>query len=194
MPAHDPPEAVQALDLVLEFFGEDGANWTRGRFDDGRGRRCILGALDYVHYRHSLPIAGAKFFLEHAIPPSLRRGLIDFNDDRCRGFAEMREVILKARALALTRSRHADRANSDAPGTSNHGDPTDRREPAPVSRPIPRLQGYLADLPIPLAVIPYLKPDLKPERAAALLKRPIPVGLTASRHDHAAAPALKHAA
>jgi hypothetical protein len=47
----DTNEAVQMLDLLLEFFAE-GAHWTRGRYHDGHGRRCLIGALDYLRRKH----------------------------------------------------------------------------------------------------------------------------------------------
>ena len=36
--------AEQLLDLMLEFFADDG-HWTRGRYDDGNGGHCLVGAL-----------------------------------------------------------------------------------------------------------------------------------------------------
>jgi hypothetical protein len=30
MPRRDPAKAVQALDLLLEFFGENGERWMKG--------------------------------------------------------------------------------------------------------------------------------------------------------------------
>jgi hypothetical protein len=89
------------LDLLLEHFG-DGVRWTRGRYYDGRGRHCLIGAIHYLHLRlkHRIPSEPALHFLREAMP---RRtfGLVYFNDYRCRGFDELRAVILKARALAL---------------------------------------------------------------------------------------------
>jgi hypothetical protein len=99
MRAGDKNEAVQMLDLLLEFFA-DGARWTRGRYHDGLGRHCLIGALDYLRRKYHVPSDAAVAFLQEAMP---RRtfGLIYFNDHRCRSFAELRSVILKARALAL---------------------------------------------------------------------------------------------
>ena len=82
MRAIETTEAVQMLDLLLEYFA-DGRHWTRGRFY-GNGRHCL-----------------ARHFLEEAIPRECRRRLVYFNDQRCRSIAELRSVIVKARALAL---------------------------------------------------------------------------------------------
>ncbi len=84
---------------MLEFFA-DGARWTRGRYHDGLGRHCLIGALNYLHRKHHVLSDAAVSFLQEAMP---RRtfGLIYFNDHRCGSFAELRSVILKARALAL---------------------------------------------------------------------------------------------
>jgi hypothetical protein len=44
MPEADTGEAVRMLELLLEFLGENGAQWTRGGYDDGHGRRSPLSA------------------------------------------------------------------------------------------------------------------------------------------------------
>ena len=95
----DPREAVRLLDLLLEFFADD-ARWMRGHYHDGCGRHCLIGAVDYLRRQHRLASAAALDYLQQALP---RRtlGLVYFNDHRCRDFAELRSVILKARALAL---------------------------------------------------------------------------------------------
>jgi len=58
--AGDTNEAIQMLDLLLEFFA-DGAHWTRGHYHDGDGWRCLIGALGYLRRKHhvsSAPRAG----------------------------------------------------------------------------------------------------------------------------------------
>jgi hypothetical protein len=54
MPKADAGKAVRVLDLLLEFFGEGGAHWTRGRYHDGHGRRCLIGALDFLRRKHRI--------------------------------------------------------------------------------------------------------------------------------------------
>ena len=90
--------AVQLLDLMLEFFADDG-HWTRGRYDDGKGGHCLVGALMHLSREHRLPRAPAIALLQDAMPrPGLP--LVHFNDTRCGSVAELRSVILKARRLA----------------------------------------------------------------------------------------------
>jgi hypothetical protein len=90
--------AVQLLDLMLEYFGDDGA-WTRGCYDDGNGGRCLVGALLHLGRKHRLPTSPAIGLLQDAMPrPGLP--LVHFNDTRCGSVAELRSVILKARRLA----------------------------------------------------------------------------------------------
>ena len=96
----DAGKAVQMLDLLLEFFGKDGAHWSRGRYHDGQGGRCLIGALDYLRRKHRISSDEAGYFLREAMPHR-RFPLIYFNDHRCRSFAELRSVIVKARGLAL---------------------------------------------------------------------------------------------
>jgi hypothetical protein len=91
-------KAVQLLDLMLEFFADDD-HWTRGRYDDGNGGHCLVGALLHLSRKHRLPTAPAIALLQDAMP-RLGLPLVHFNDTRCGSVAELRSVILKARRLA----------------------------------------------------------------------------------------------
>ena len=92
-------EAMQMLDLLLEYFA-DGRHWTRGRFYS-HGRHCLVGALNYLRREHRVASGAARYLLEEAIPRGCGRRLVYFNDHRCRSIADLRSVIVKARALAL---------------------------------------------------------------------------------------------
>jgi hypothetical protein len=97
MPEAEIAKAVQLLDLMLEFFADDG-HWTRGSYDDGNGGRCLVGALLHLSREHRLPMAPVKALLQDAMPrPGLP--LVHFNDTRCGSVAELRSVILRARRL-----------------------------------------------------------------------------------------------
>ena len=106
----DTGKAVQVLDLLLEFFGESGEHWTCGRYHDGHGRRCLIGAPDYLRRKHRIPSEGAEYFLQEAMPHR-RFALVYFNDHRCQGFAELCSIIVNARAFAL---REAERERTAA--------------------------------------------------------------------------------
>ena len=98
MPETQIAQAVQLLDLMLEHFADDG-HWTRGRYDDGNGGHCLVGALLHLSRKHRLPTAPAIALLQDAMPrPGLP--LVHFNDTRCRSVAELRSVIVKACCLA----------------------------------------------------------------------------------------------
>ena len=99
MPQAQIAQTVQLLDLMLEHFADDG-HWTRGRYDDGNGGHCLVGALLHLSRQHRLPRAPAIALLQDAMPrPGLP--LVHFNDSCCgSGVAELRSVILKARRLA----------------------------------------------------------------------------------------------
>src|SRR5215468_12748906 len=98
MPEVDTAKAVLLLDLILEFFADDG-HWTRGSSDDGKGGHCLVGALLHLGRKHCLPTAPVIALLQDAMPrPGLP--LVHFNDTRCGSAAELRSVILKARRLA----------------------------------------------------------------------------------------------
>ena len=98
MPEAEVAKAVQLLDLMLEFFADDG-RWTRGSYDDRKGGHCLVGALLHLSRRHRLPTAPAITLLQDAMPrPGL--ALVHFNDICCGSVAELRSIILKARRLA----------------------------------------------------------------------------------------------
>src|SRR5438270_9364924 len=87
-------QAVQLLDLMLEHFADDG-HWTRGRYDDGNGGHCVVGALLHLSRKHCLPRAPAIVLLQDAMPrPGLP--LVHFNDTCCASAAELRSIILRA--------------------------------------------------------------------------------------------------
>jgi len=109
MPEAQIAQAVQLLDLMLEYFGDDN-HWTRGRYDDGNGGHCLVGALLHLSRKHRLPRAPAIALLQGAMPrPGLP--LVHFNDARCGNIDELRSVILKARRLAHD---HAERERATA--------------------------------------------------------------------------------
>jgi hypothetical protein len=110
MPKRNPAKAIQMLDMLLEFFGEEGQRWITGEWHDDHGNRCLASAM--AHLRAVMKLRGdtAGDYLRAAIPPDsvlLPRGVLlvsygpieDFNDD-CRSYEEIRAVILKARDLA----------------------------------------------------------------------------------------------
>ena len=91
-------QGVQLLDLMLEYFSDDG-HWARGRYDDGNGGHCLVGALLHLSRKHRLPTAPAITLLQDAMPrPGLP--LVHFNDTRCGSVAELRSVIVRACRLA----------------------------------------------------------------------------------------------
>jgi hypothetical protein len=102
-------KTVQLLDLMIEHFADDG-RWTRGRYDDGKGGLCLVGALLHLSREHHLPRAPAIALLQDAMPrPGLP--LVHFNDTCCGSAAELRSIILKARRLA---DNHAEQERAAA--------------------------------------------------------------------------------
>ena len=102
-------KAVQLLDLMLEFFADDG-HWTRGCYDDGNGGHCLVGAVLHLSRKHCLPKAPEIALLQDAMPrPGLP--LVHFNDRCCGSVAELRSIILKARRLG---DNHAEQERAAA--------------------------------------------------------------------------------
>jgi hypothetical protein len=109
MPEAKTGTALQVLELLLEYFGVDGARWTRDRYDDGHGRRCLAGALNYVRLEHRIPTDNAEDFLNEARRQAVphRQGGHVHSNDRCQNFAELPLIIASARVLALREEERA---------------------------------------------------------------------------------------
>jgi hypothetical protein len=109
MPEAKIAQTVQLLDLMLDHFADDG-HWARGRYDDGNGGRCLVGALLHLSRKYCLPTAPVIALLQDAMPkPGLP--LVHFNDTCCGSVAELRSVIIKARRLA---DNHTEQERADA--------------------------------------------------------------------------------
>src|SRR5215471_16667342 len=67
VPKAEISQAVQLLDLLLEFFTDDD-HWTRGCYHDGDGGHCLVGALLHLGCKHRLPAAPVMAYLQDAMP------------------------------------------------------------------------------------------------------------------------------
>jgi hypothetical protein len=115
--------AMRVIDLVLDFYGPDGEPWLQRAFRDRRKRRCLVGAIAYVRRKHGIGGDGASWYIYEVIRPQiyevrpaakslwseslLRDRLIFYNDHRCKSFAELRAVLIKARIRAAREFFHA---------------------------------------------------------------------------------------
>ena len=97
MPETKNGNPVEFLDLLLDYFA-DGARWTQGDLDDGNGRRCLVGAIHHLRFKHQIPSDAAESLLQEALPRG-HRHLALFND-RCANIAELRALIVNARQRA----------------------------------------------------------------------------------------------
>jgi hypothetical protein len=101
MPEAKKGNPERFLDLLLDYFVDD-ARWSQRDLDDGRGRRCLVGAIHYLRRKHQIPSGAAESLLQEALP----RGhchLALFND-RCANIAELRALIVTARILARAKA------------------------------------------------------------------------------------------
>src|SRR6201989_1804103 len=119
-------QGVQLLDLMLEYFSDDG-RWARGLYDDGNGGHCLIGALLHLSRKHRLPRAPAIALLQDAMPrPGLP--LVHFNDTCCGSVGGLRSIILKARRLAAD---HAEQERASAAVETWLLAQIDKKRPAP---------------------------------------------------------------
>src|SRR5271168_2125511 len=120
MPEAKIAPAVQLLDLVLEHFADDG-HWTRGRYDDGNGGHCLVGALLHLSRKHRLPTAPAIALLQDAMP-RLALPLVHFNDTYCGSVAELRKMRWRSHKTGfdLADSRHPARLTTPSGAIPAH--------------------------------------------------------------------------
>jgi hypothetical protein len=94
-------DPVQFLDLLLNYFGDE-TGWARGDLDDGRGRRCLVGAIHYLRRQHQISSRAVESLLQEVLPRGFCH-LALFNDG-CSDLAELRSLIMNARTLAFTKA------------------------------------------------------------------------------------------
>jgi hypothetical protein len=104
MPEAETGKAAQLVDLLLKFFANE-RHWLRGGYHDGHGRRCLINAVHHLGNKHGLPCDPVMSALDEALPER-RVGLVIFNDQHCCSIAELRTLILKARAIAIRNDEH----------------------------------------------------------------------------------------
>jgi hypothetical protein len=89
------------LDLTLEFL-EAGKRWIQQMaYHDGRGNRCMVGALQYVRRRHGISGDGTRHYLLHVQAPHRIQSVSDYSELTCRDFEDVRAWIQAARRLAV---------------------------------------------------------------------------------------------
>ena len=112
--AHSAAKAVEMLDMLLEFFGEDGRRWLTCNFHDEHGNRCLTAAMTHLRavmkFRAAIPPGNIsrKRVTRDALACVPRLGwsavrwnrLVDLND-YCPSYDQLREVIVRAREIAL---------------------------------------------------------------------------------------------
>jgi len=110
MPAITESEAATALrliDAVIEALGPNGERWRKGDLTSPDGKHCIMGALHYCRRKLRTPRGDrTTFFLRRAINHDLpffhyAVSVMQFNDLKCDGFADVRKILLLARELAV---------------------------------------------------------------------------------------------
>ena len=105
-------ETVLFLDM-MEFALDGGKSWSRCAVETRAGRRCLLGAAQYVRRETNFGRERAVEYLARAIAAWQRRnsltssvccdvdGVVEFNDAPGRKFSEILGIIREARELAM---------------------------------------------------------------------------------------------
>ena len=102
---------------MMEFFFDGGARWARRTYCTDDGKRCLLGALEYVRCETGHREDRAVQYLARAINlRQLAKGLpllgntnvvtiIGFNDSFGRSFADVAAVLSDAKQLSVIECR-----------------------------------------------------------------------------------------
>ena len=100
------PIEVRVIDEALKILGPDGEKWIKGRETDRQHNHCMIGAIKLARRRLKVKNDLTNDFVEQA----LRRDrhiphIPSFNDDPCRRFDQVRQVMLLAKCEAISQSR-----------------------------------------------------------------------------------------
>jgi hypothetical protein len=104
--------AVMVLDRALEVLGPNGEHWTQGKFDDGAGSYCMVGAIMFAQtqlrvedndamYLMVEVFSASEFMREYGVAAQHSMLIADFNDTPGRQFAHIRQVLQRARDIAF---------------------------------------------------------------------------------------------
>jgi hypothetical protein len=105
-PAVLPPRVAKTRKAVvvlreLEKLFNDGENWLQNAYHDGDGNHCLVGGLECIRARRG---AGDNtgVYVVHAIGrvTGKRTPIIEYNDRRMGGYAEIQAIIRLAATLA----------------------------------------------------------------------------------------------
>ena len=97
------PIEVRVIDEALKILGPDGEKWIKGYETDKQHNHCMIGAIKLARRRLKVKDDLTTHFVEQA----LRRDrhithIPSFNDDPCRRFDHVREVMLLAKCEAMS--------------------------------------------------------------------------------------------
>ncbi len=106
--AKPTPQSAIVLTDMLEFL-DDGRGWTKSRLHDGDAAHCMIGALHLSRKKNGgiVGYLAAKHYLRSAIHerthllPTTHWFIEPFNDDRNTTWPDVRQVIERAREIAI---------------------------------------------------------------------------------------------
>ena len=90
-------QSTAVLMLALELLGDKGEHWIKGDFDDRNGNFCMVGAVDAAGEKLRSKDHMGHIYLRRAVG----RAVPEFNDRKCRSFADVRAMFHRAIALSL---------------------------------------------------------------------------------------------
>jgi hypothetical protein len=101
----DPIE-VRVIDEALKILGPNGEKWIKDYETDKQHNHCMIGAIKLARRRLKVKNDLTKHFVEQALRRDQHISYIPaFNDDPCRRFDHVREVMLLAKCEALGRHK-----------------------------------------------------------------------------------------
>ena len=101
----DPIE-VRVIDEALKILGPNGEKWIKDYETDKQHNHCMIGAIKLARRKLKVKNDLTKHFVEQALRRDQHISYIPaFNDDPCRRFDHVREVMLLAKCEALGRHK-----------------------------------------------------------------------------------------
>jgi hypothetical protein len=100
-PLESALDTLIVIDGILKLF-RSGEKWCREHLEDGTGRYCLLGAIDYIGKLKSIDPNGARTL-------ALRRQgfhlTIEKFNDACSEYEPVRELLLAAQQITEAQAR-----------------------------------------------------------------------------------------
>ena len=110
-------DTLIVIDGILKLF-RSGEKWCREHLEDGTGRYCLLGAIDYIGKLKSIDPNGARRALTLALRRQGFHLTIEKFNDACSEYEPVRELLLAAQQITEAQARGRRRPKGPSTATT----------------------------------------------------------------------------